>query len=141
MQRLALHILCVEDHRDTADAFCRMLRDDGHRVTTADSFASAMQMIATARFDLLLADIGLPDGSGLDLVRHWRRHQPHQRCIAISGYAMPHEVQQGVDAGFDHYLVKPILFDDLRALIAAALPAAIHSAEHAIRGKAHHPPI
>jgi len=46
------------------------------------------------------------------------------RCASVSGFAMPPEVQRGLDAGFDHYLVKPVGFEDVRAQVAAALPRA-----------------
>ena len=126
MEGRALHILCVEDHRDTAEAVCKLLRDQGHTLTSVDSLKPAIEMIGLGDFDLLIADIGLPDGSGLDLVRHWRQHQPGKPSIAVTGYGMPHEVRSGMDAGFDHYLVKPIVFDQLLR-VASALPAGLHA--------------
>src|SRR5829696_5415899 len=119
----ALRILCVEDHHETAQAMCKLLHGEGHRVTPVDSIASAIKSMTARDFNLLIADIGLPDGSGLDLAPHWRTHQPHQPCIALTGHAMPHDIERVVAAGFDQYLVKPILLEALLDMMRRVHPA------------------
>jgi CheY-like chemotaxis protein len=123
------HILCVDDHADTVDMLAKLLRACGHRVTTASSLSAALSIVASEEFDALVADIGLSDGTGLDLARVLRRERPQMTCIAISGYGMPLDVERGRDAGFDHYLVKPIILDQILAALGSPLPAALHAPE------------
>jgi CheY-like chemotaxis protein len=68
-------------------------------------------------FDLLVSDIGLPDGSGLDIAREWTRAQPGRPSIAITGYGMEEDIERCRDAGFRDHLTKPVNFDRLEALI------------------------
>lgn len=106
-----LAILLVEDHADTAEAMADLLRLSGHRVTIAGSVGEAL---ATAEaggngggFDLVVSDLGLPDGSGRDLMRELvRRHG--LKGIALSGYGMEDDVQRSLEAGFAHHLTKPV---------------------------------
>src|SRR5205823_5859407 len=65
----ANRILLVEDHHDTAQTMARLLRGFGYNVRLADSVASALQVAQAEHFDVIISDIGLPDGSGLDLMR------------------------------------------------------------------------
>jgi CheY-like chemotaxis protein len=119
----ALRILCVEDHHATAQAMCKLLHSEGHRVTPVDSVASAIKSMTARDFNLLIADIGLPDGSGLELAPHWRTHQPHQPCIALTGHGMPDDIERVVAAGFDQYLIKPILLEALLDTMRRVHPA------------------
>ncbi len=100
-------VLLVEDHRDTATMMARLLRRSGHHVTTADSVASALKVAGAERFDVVVSDIGLPDGSGLDLMRQLLvRHA--LKGIALSGFGMEEDVARSRQAGFIEHLVKPI---------------------------------
>ena len=65
----SLHLLLVDDHADTRNVLARLLNKCGHQVVTSDSAQSAMKILEHGRFDALISDIGLPDGSGYDLVR------------------------------------------------------------------------
>ncbi len=100
-------ILLVDDHLDTARAMGRLLKRWGCEVRTADSVASALQIASATHFDLLISDIGLPDGSGLDLIRQLRGIYPI-RGIAVSGFGMDEDVALSRKAGFTDHLVKPI---------------------------------
>jgi CheY-like chemotaxis protein len=112
----ALRILLVEDHPDTVRMLSRLLRDAGHHVTTATSLRAGLEAAAAAAFDVVVSDLGLPDGSGLDLMRELRRHQP-VRGIALTGYGMESDVAQTQEAGFVRHLTKPVEFGALeRAL-------------------------
>ena len=104
-------ILLVEDHADTAEAMADLLRLSGHEVTIAGSVGEALAAAEAAgncsRFDLVLSDLGLPDGSGQDLMRELsRRHG--LKGIALSGYGMEDDVQRSREAGFAHHLTKPV---------------------------------
>ncbi|HEX9671606.1 MAG TPA: response regulator, partial [Thermoanaerobaculia bacterium] len=119
------HILLVEDHPDTAAAMADLLRGIGHRVTTAASVEAALAAAAAVErqggngggggIDLVVSDLGLPDGSGYDLMRELARRYG-LRGIALSGYGMEDDVQQSREAGFERHLTKPV---DLRSLDAA----------------------
>jgi len=115
-----LRILLVEDHNDTAKVMQRLLRSFGYNVHTA---ATAQQAIDAARahvFDLMISDIGLPDGSGYDLLRQILAHRPI-KAIALTGYGMERDVQQGQDAGFAAHLTKPINIEQLESTIRRVL--------------------
>jgi len=111
-----LCILLVDDHEDTARAMGRLLEHLGHKVTLADSVAGALDAFAARKFDVLVSDIGLPDGSGLDLMRQLR--QTHAvRGIALSGFGMEEDLQKSREAGFARHLTKPVSFERLEAAI------------------------
>jgi CheY-like chemotaxis protein len=115
-----LRILLVEDHADTARAMSRLLDDFGWRVRTADSVAGALLAAEVEPFDVLLCDVGLPDGSGLDLMRQLlRRSSSTQpvKGIAISGFGMEQDIQSSLDAGFAAHLVKPVDINELHAAV------------------------
>jgi signal transduction histidine kinase len=111
-----LRILLVEDHADTADVLGRVLRSRGHEVRVCDSVASATSAVQEGELDLLLSDIGLPDGTGLDLIRTLRREHKIP-AIALTGYGMDDDVERCRDAGFDAHLTKPVSFEKLDAMI------------------------
>ncbi len=78
-----------------------------------------MDLAAGAHFDLLIADIGLPDGDGLDLLGRVREHQAIVG-IALSGYGMEEDIRRSEEAGYVEHLVKPIHMERLEAAIARA---------------------
>ena len=89
-----------------------LLRKRGHKVATADSVGQALQLLDRARFDALISDIGLPDGTGCDLMRAAKERQG-LRGIALSGFGMEEDIRRSKEAGFDHHLIKPVDFGDL----------------------------
>jgi PAS domain S-box-containing protein len=116
----ALRILLVEDHADTAEAMADLLRLMGHEVTVAGSVAAALAAADGAAggggIDLVVSDLGLPDGSGHDLMRELvRRHG--WKGIALSGYGMEDDVRRSHEAGFSRHLTKPVDLEALRAAI------------------------
>src|SRR5439155_236385 len=100
-------ILVVEDHPDTATALARLLTQLGNRVKVAESFNSALHMVNTHDFDLIISDIGLPDGTGLDLIAKLPQNR-RPKAIALSGFGMEDDIQRSRDAGFAEHLTKPI---------------------------------
>ena len=109
----SLSILLVEDHADTLRVLSRMVRGLGHAVTTAASVATALDASAAGRFDLLVSDVGLPDGSGIDLMRRLRP----MPGIALTGYGMESDIERCGDAGFVAHLTKPVDFTQLEEAI------------------------
>ena len=121
-----LRVLLVEDNAPTLSALSRLLRRAGHEVRGASSLGEAREMMAEELFDLLISDLGLPDGSGLDLVREGGDRLPPTR-IALSGYGMESDVRACLDAGFQSHLTKPVdwprLARTIRELTAERPPA------------------
>lgn len=101
-------ILLVEDHGDTAEAMTALLELFGHQVQRAGDVAAALDIAARGQFDLLISDLGLPDGSGLDLVRSLRSGGVGLPAIALSGYGQEQDIEQSRLAGFQYHLVKPV---------------------------------
>jgi PAS domain S-box-containing protein len=113
-----LRILLIEDHADTADAMAELLRVLGHEVTVAGSVAAGLAEAErhAGRLDLVLSDLGLPDGSGVELMQ--ALHQRYGvRGIALSGYGMEEDIRRSLEAGFDRHLTKPINLQALQAAI------------------------
>ena len=112
----SLHLLLVDDHADTRRVLARLLTKCGHEVVTSDSAQSALKLLEDGRFDALISDIGLPDGSGYDLVREAKRRQS-LKGVALSGFGMEEDVRRSTEAGFDYHLTKPIDFHTLQSLL------------------------
>ena len=114
----SLRILLVEDNLDTLRIMARLLARRGHQVATADSICEAIRVAEGAEFDLLISDLGLPDGSGLDLIRRLRETRPDPILgIALSGFGMDEDLRRSRDAGFVEHLVKPVDFHSLETAI------------------------
>jgi two-component system CheB/CheR fusion protein len=121
----ALRILLVEDHDDTARVMRRLLLAEGHAVESAGDIATALKLVdGESAFDLLLSDLGLPDGSGLDLIRTLRSKGLHLPAIALSGYGHDKDIQQSKAAGFVTHLTKPVSLPKLAEAIAKAIKGA-----------------
>jgi two-component system CheB/CheR fusion protein len=112
-------VLMVDDHADTRAAMRRLLERCGYHVTTADSVKAALHKARSAAVDILISDIGLPDGSGLEIMRHFRDRDGQRvvRGIALSGFGMEEDIRKSREAGFDHHLTKPVTFDRLHSVL------------------------
>jgi signal transduction histidine kinase/methylmalonyl-CoA mutase cobalamin-binding subunit len=113
-------IMVVEDHDDTRRVLSRALRRKGFGVTAAGSVSAAVEQYIATSADLIICDIGLPDGTGWELIEKLRPHGP-VRAIAVSGYGMEHDVKKSREAGFLEHLTKPIDFPRLENLIVETL--------------------
>jgi len=113
------HILVVEDHEDGREFLRRILEADGHRVDAVGTCAEAQEKLASGAatpYDLMLTDVGLPDGSGWDLVRHARRKMPEVRVGVITGWEPIADT--GEAHGAEFVLRKPLRAAELQAHIA-----------------------
>jgi PAS domain S-box-containing protein len=115
--RPALRILLVDDHPDTVTSLAQLLTRHGYHVRTATTFTSALDLANQHQFDLIISDLGLPDGSGLDLMRRVRSTQQTVQGVALSGYGMADDLRDSREAGFAEHLVKPINIHQLEATI------------------------
>jgi CheY-like chemotaxis protein len=126
-----VHLLLVEDHPDTANVMARMLRRSGFQVTVATTIAQALAETEVAQktindsgrshpIRLVISDLGLPDGSGHELMRELAATYG-LRGIALSGFGMEDDVQRAADAGFSRHLTKPVDFETLLSNIRELL--------------------
>ena len=111
-----LRLLIVEDHADTALLLKRLLEGSGFAVETAGSVAEALKAADSAHFDVLVSDLGLPDGTGCELMRQMRDRHP-LKGIAMSGYGMEEDLRRSREAGFSEHLVKPVDISSLERAI------------------------
>lgn len=103
-------ILLVEDNLDTSKVMQVLLERRGFSVSIASTLAEALEAARKETFDLVISDIGLPDGSGLDLMKAMNAIRP-VRGIALSGLGMEDDIKKSLAAGFELHLVKPINFE------------------------------
>jgi PAS domain S-box-containing protein len=116
-----LHILMVEDHADTLEWLSKLLTNRGYRVSMAGTVRAALAAVEAAvaaddGIDIVLSDLGLPDGSGLTLM-HDLAKRFGMRGIALSGYGLEDDIRKSLEAGFDRHLVKPVRLEELEAAI------------------------
>jgi CheY-like chemotaxis protein len=115
--QVPLRVLLVEDHEATIQVLRRLLTRAGHQVTSAMTVADAMQAAQNARFDVVISDLGLPDGTGFQLMSQLRNSY-RLRGIALSGYGMDEDLRRARDAGFAAHLTKPVDFEQLRQAVS-----------------------
>jgi CheY-like chemotaxis protein len=113
---MALQILVVEDHGDTRRVLTGLLGHFGHSISAADTVESAIAFVRAKRFDAIVSDLGLPDGSGCDVIREAKRQQD-LAGVALTALGEEDDVARGRKAGFDYHLTKPVDFGELRNVL------------------------
>ena len=116
-------VLLIEDHEPTRTALASLLSKRGYEMTQADTVAGAMRLAEEQSFDLVISDIGLPDGDGYRLMSHLRE-QYGLAGIALTGYGSEDDVERGRAAGFVAHLTKPVSVQALMAALAGIAPIA-----------------
>jgi len=114
-------VLVVEDNVDAADTLKAFLDLEGHQASVAHDGPAGLEMLLQGRFDVVLCDIGLPGMDGLEVMTRLRASgaTPQPLAIGLSGYGQAEDRARAAQAGFDHYLVKPVDPQALLALVAA----------------------
>lgn len=115
---ICMRILMVEDHDDSARVLGRVLAAEGHQVQAAADVATALRLAGEQRFDLLLSDLSLPDGSGLGLMRALRAKGLKLPGISMSGYGQAQDIRDSREAGFAVHMIKPLDLLKLKGEIA-----------------------
>jgi hypothetical protein len=122
-----MHILLVEDHRDSAAALARVLERNGYTVTRAQTLAEARTRCRRQLFALLLCDISLPDGDGWRFLWELREACLDVPAIAVTALSSEADKQRSLDAGYAAHVSKPIQIDGLlqviQWVIGRSLPA------------------
>ena len=106
-------ILLVEDHFDTRYAFTGLLQSWGHEVFPWDSAAGALAFLSGHEVDVILSDIGLPDGDGFEFMSQVRRNNSRVIAIAVSAYFSAGDKRCDHDSGFDMCFPKPVNLREL----------------------------
>ena len=111
-----LSLLFVDDHEATAVIMAKLLRRRGHDVVIVHSCAEAIAAFAAQKFDFLISDLSLPDGSGHELMRTMRDRYAITG-IAVSGSGDEDDIQRSLDSGFARHFTKPIDIDRLQSAL------------------------
>ena len=101
---------------DTRRVLARLLTHFGHHLSVAVGVESALEVFRSQPFDVVLSDIGLPDGTGYDIIAEAKRTSA-VKGIALTGFGMAQDVRRSKEAGFDFHLTKPIDVAELRAVL------------------------
>jgi CheY-like chemotaxis protein len=112
--------------RDTADLLRAVTAEHGASVRVAESLAEALAMLAELEFDVLVSDIGMPDGTGYELVQrmHENAHAAGRTpvpAVALTAFASGEDRERALAAGFQHYAAKPIEPEPLVETIVRAV--------------------
>ncbi|HWA27893.1 MAG TPA: chemotaxis protein CheB [Lacunisphaera sp.] len=119
-----LRLLLIEDHASTRTTLRSLLAKRGFTVTTADSSAEARQRFAEDNFDIIISDLGLPDGNGHELLREFRAVRPGLIGVALSGYGTDEDLNRSREAGYACHLTKPVSIEALDVVIEQVLATA-----------------
>ncbi len=118
-QDLPLRILLVEDDTSSRTILARLLRKRGHDVCPTETIAAARDAASGRTFDLVISDLGLPDGDGYEMMRELREAYK-LRGIALSGYGTDDDVRRSREAGYSAHLIKPVSVDSLTSALRDA---------------------
>ena len=114
-----MRVLLVEDDKIIGDGLCQGLRIEGYAMDWVEDKESAETALSANPYDMLILDIGLPDGSGIDLLNKLRQRQNTLPVLILTAYDDVSFKVSGLDAGADDYLVKPFELDELLARLRA----------------------
>lgn len=121
-----MKLLLIEDERQLLEAYEKGLRPEGYGMDCAGTFKEAQDFLSYNSYDLIVLDLNLPDGSGLDLLKEIRTQDANVKVIIVSALNQTHLRIQGLDEGANDYLTKPFDFDELKARIRALLRRDFH---------------
>lgn len=116
-------VLVVEDEKDLVATYERLLRRQGCSVTAAGTLHDGLAALDSRRFALVIADLRLPDGNGLDVVRAARERADGPPVIVVTGFASAQSRREAMDAGATAYITKPFSALALASLIQEVLAA------------------
>ncbi len=115
------HILVVDDERSLREFLTILLEQEGYEVSTADTVATGIETVVRGKFDLVMCDLKLPDGSGLEVLGEARKQQVESPFIIITAHTTPQHALESLRAGAAEYLSKPFNVDDLKLILEKLL--------------------
>jgi len=124
MNATAAHILVIDDEPDLRTLYELTLLREGYRVETAASVGDAQARLAAQKFDVVITDMRLPDGFGMDVLHALRDQQRRERCIVMTAYGSAENAVEALRAGAFDYLTKPVDLKQFRAVVASAVQGA-----------------
>lgn len=116
-----MRVLIIEDEKKTASFIRKGLQEAGYVVEAAESAAAGLTLSANSEFDLIVLDVMLPDGNGMDVARQLRNEGFKGFILMLTALDSTRDKVRGLDSGADDYLAKPFEFDELLARIRALL--------------------
>jgi len=116
-----MKLLLLEDDDLLAESLAESLKDNGYLVDLAASLKAAKSLMATEHYELAILDVGLPDGSGLDLLAHWRKQKRSTPILVLTARDTWEDKVIGLETGADDYLTKPFHEAELMARLKALL--------------------
>jgi two-component system OmpR family response regulator len=114
-----MRVLLLEDDTETLEALRKGLARDGHEVAAVGDAPSALALVEAREFDAAVLDIGVPGGSGFDVLAALRRRRASARVLLLTARGDVADRVAGLDRGADDYLVKPFSFAELAARLRA----------------------
>lgn len=114
-------ILVIDDEPDLRTLYELALQREGYQVSSAGTLAQAHQTLDKQIFDIIITDMRLPDGSGLDVLQHIRKCQRKERCVVITAYGSAENAVESLKAGAFDYLTKPVDLKQFRTVISSAI--------------------
>ena len=135
-------MLVVDDEPDLRTLYELALLREGYQVTGVGDLAQARSLLQAQRFDVVITDMRLPDGLGIDLLHQLRDEHRSERCVVITAYGSADNAVESLKAGAFDYLTKPVDIQQFRAVIASAVQGARNAAAAGRRhnaGTAPHP--
>jgi DNA-binding NtrC family response regulator len=114
-------ILIVDDDPVVLTSCKRILESEGYAVSLTSSVKEALQMLEHETFDILLADVIMPDYDGMYLIGNVRENLPHMPILVMSGYPTPETISSGMQMGATHFIAKPFTPDELVTAVRKAL--------------------
>lgn len=125
-ENLTASILVVDDEPDLRTLYELTLLREGHEVVSAPDLAQAREWLAQRRFDVLITDMRLPDGLGLELLNELSEQQRTEKSIVITAYGSAENAVEALKRGAFDYLTKPVDLKQLRAAVTAAMTSQRH---------------
>lgn len=124
-----IKILVVDDDKTLCENFRDILIEDGYEVLIAQTKSSALKIIAKTSVDLILVDIRLPDGDGLEVIKMAKKRIPHVKSVVITAYGSLENAVEAIKAGIYGYILKPFEIDEARKTIKEVLKRYIPEVE------------
>ncbi len=123
-----VHVLVVDDEPDLRTLYELALLREGHAVLGVADLAQAREKLAQQRFDVVITDMRLPDGRGIELLHELRERHRSERCVVITAFGSAENAVESLKAGAFDYLTKPVDLQQLRSVIASAVIGARNAA-------------